>query len=117
MKILVDAGVGRAVTQALEELGHDVSDAAIRFPRIEDISLLDTANAEERLVITMDKDFGELAFLAGLPHAGILLLRMDDASGAEKAEAVKAIFQKHGDKLAGAFAVYHKKRLRIRRPR
>jgi predicted nuclease of predicted toxin-antitoxin system len=62
----------------------------------------------------MDKDFGELAYLAGLPHAGILLLRMDEASGDEKANAIRAIFASHANKLAGAFAVYNKKKLRIR---
>jgi predicted nuclease of predicted toxin-antitoxin system len=115
MKILVDAGVGRAATHLLRDAGHDVIDALDRFPTLADLGLLEMANDEHRLIMTTDKDFGELAFLSGLPHAGVSLLRMEDASGAVKADAVVAIFEKYGDKLVGAFAVYHKQRLRIRR--
>lgn len=114
MKILIDAGVGRLVAERLAEAGHDVVDAMNQYPHMADLNLLDIANSEDRFIITMDKDFGELAYLSNLPHAGILLLRMEDASGAEKADAVEMIFAKHADKLPSAFAVYQKNRLRIR---
>lgn len=114
MKILIDAGVGRMVADFLQDAGHDVITIAGDIATMADLDILDLANAEERLIITMDKDFGELAYLANLPHAGVLLLRMKDATGAEKAAAVELIFAEHADKLAGAFAVYDKKQLRIR---
>ena len=79
MKILVDAGVGRAVAESLSEAGHDVVDAQDHWPKMADLGLLEIANEESRLVITMDKDFGELAYLAGLLPPGILLLRMEHA--------------------------------------
>jgi len=63
----------------------------------------------------MDKDFGEWVFLAGLPHRGVLLLRLEDADAATKTTVVAAIFRGHAAELAGRFSVYQRGRLRIRR--
>jgi len=117
MKIFVDAGVGRLVVDFLTDAGHDVVDAVNLGSGVEDISLLELANKQGRFIITMDKDFGELAYRSGLPHAGIHLLRMDDASGGDKRNAVQMIFEKHENTLLKAFAVYNKNRLRIRTQR
>ena len=78
-----------------------------------DEAILALAVREERLVITLDKDFGTLVFGRCLPHAGILLLRMDEAAGAEKASAVAGIVARHGGQLAGRFVVFKNQRLRF----
>lgn len=114
MKILLDMGVGKAVADWLIEAGHEVLDAAIDHQTTADLDLLAIANADGRLVITMDKDFGELAYQRGLPHLGILLLRLEDADGPTKSKVVAKIFEKHESELPGNFAVYQKGKLRIR---
>jgi predicted nuclease of predicted toxin-antitoxin system len=80
-----------------------------------DADILALAAAEDRLVITMDKDFGELVYRSKQSHAGVLLLRMEDADGQAKRAVIEAIVTNHLDELGGHFSVYQQGRLRIRR--
>ena len=52
--------------------------------------ILAWAVREQRLVVTMDKDFGEMVYRSGRAHAGVLLLRLDDATGDEKVRVLRA---------------------------
>jgi predicted nuclease of predicted toxin-antitoxin system len=81
---------------------------------MDDADILAWAVQEQRLVITMDKDFGELVYHSGQAHAGVLLLRLDQANSQEKVQTVAAIFAQQGDQLAGHFSVYQNGNLRIR---
>ncbi len=65
-------------------------------------------------MITMDKDFGEMIFRSRQSHAGVLLLRLEDAPSDEKVLVVQQIFKSYLDALPGNFCVYQKGRLRIR---
>ena len=114
MKTLVDVSAGQAIADSLRSLGHDVQAVRDRDPRMSDADILTWAVAEGRLVVTFDKDFGELVFRSKQPHAGVLLLRLDDARTAEKVRIVEEIFTKHANDLPGRFAVYQDGRLRIR---
>ena len=67
------------------------------------------------MVITMDKDFGELVFNSGLNHSGVLLLRLEDAKSDEKVNIIQEILLKYEDKLEKNFCVYQHGRLRIRK--
>ena len=77
MKVLVDVGVGKAVENWLEFHGLDVVAVRDLNARMTDAAILTLAAQEHRLVITMDKDFGELVVQSGQPHAGVLLLRLE----------------------------------------
>ena len=83
--------------------------------RMKDVEILNLAPREGCLVITMDKDLGEPVFRSGHKHAGVLLLRLEDATGSEKVEVVREIFTSYGEELLGSFSVYQSGRLRIRR--
>ena len=75
MKFLVDVcAASRSLLTTLADLGHDVLSARDRFPHASDEALLALAREEGRVLITEDKDFGELVFLRGLPHPGIVRL-------------------------------------------
>ncbi|HEX5183252.1 MAG TPA: DUF5615 family PIN-like protein [Allosphingosinicella sp.] len=65
MKFLLDANVGSTIAQALVAAGHDVVRAALAFPDASDSSILATAVAEDRILITADRDFGRLVFQHG----------------------------------------------------
>ena len=67
------------------------------------------------MVITMDKDFGELVYNSVLPHAGVLLLRLEDARSEEKVRIVEEILNNYSDKIVNKFCVYKDGRLRIRK--
>jgi len=62
LKFLLDANVGSTIAQALLDAGHDVVRAALAFPDASDVSILATALAEDRILITADRDFGRLVF-------------------------------------------------------
>lgn len=114
MKFVTDVGVGRVVEAFLSSQGHDVKsifDIDITLP---DGEILTIAENEQRIVLTMDKDFGELVFRSGRAHAGVLLLRLEDATGPEKADVLQAILTQHADKIEGRFCVFQNGRLRIR---
>jgi predicted nuclease of predicted toxin-antitoxin system len=67
------------------------------------------------MIVTMDKDFGELVYNSGLPHAGVLLLRLEKATGEQKSEIVKKIIGEYVDQIDGNFCVYQDGKLRIKK--
>ena len=67
-----------------------------------------------RMIITMDKDFGELVYNSGMQHAGVLILRLDDADSDTKIEVLKKILTEYCDKIESHFCVFQDGRLRIR---
>jgi predicted nuclease of predicted toxin-antitoxin system len=115
LKFLIDIGVGKKVEQWLKDNGYDMKAVRDSDPKATDGTILKTAVSESRMVMTMDKDFGELVFKSGKSHAGVLILRLEDANGNEKVEAVKTIMEEHEDKLYGKFCVFQSGRLRISR--
>jgi len=115
VKLLADVGVGKAVEDWLRAQGHDVLAVRDLDPRLPDEEILEQAVREHRLILTMDKDFGELVHRSGKRHAGVLLLRLEAADSRTKVEVVRRIFERHGTKLPGKFAVYRRGRLRIRK--
>jgi predicted nuclease of predicted toxin-antitoxin system len=114
LKVLVDVGVGIAVEDWFRQNGHDIQSVRGRDPRMSDEDILRWAVLEQRVVVTMDKDFGELVYHSGQPHAGVLLLRLEDAISQEKVRVVKEIIENHGNELPSKFTVYHHNILRIR---
>jgi len=115
VKLLVDVGVGKAVEDWLRAQGHDVLAVRDLDPRMSDAEILDRAVREGRLILTMDKDFGELVYRSGKVHSGVLLLRLEEARSREKVAIVEKIFRQYEQKLRGHFAVYRRGRLRIRK--
>jgi predicted nuclease of predicted toxin-antitoxin system len=113
LKFLIDIGVSKKLEEWLSVSGYDVKAMRDINPRAEDTEILSVAVSESRMVVTMDKDFGELVFKSGKAHAGVLILRLEDATGHEKIEVMKAILRDHEDKLYGKFCVFHSGRLRV----
>jgi predicted nuclease of predicted toxin-antitoxin system len=115
LRFLVDVNAGLAVATALRDAGHDVLFVGDLDWRMPDVDLLSLANREERILLTMDTDFGDLIYSSGLAHTGILLLRMPGASRLEKIQVVEEIIHHYGDQLPGHFCVYRQGKLRVRR--
>ncbi|HSE83383.1 MAG TPA: DUF5615 family PIN-like protein [Thermodesulfobacteriota bacterium] len=114
LKFLVDVGVGKKVEQWLQKRGYDIRAVRDIDPSMEDRDIFNMAVTEARMVITMDKDFGELVYNSGLAHTGVLLLRLEDAKADEKVRIVENILKKYSDRLLNKFCVYQNGRLRIR---
>jgi predicted nuclease of predicted toxin-antitoxin system len=80
-----------------------------------DKEIIRLAALENRIVITMDKDFGELVYHSGMDHCGILLLRLEDATSSEKRQVIDEILTKHADNIKNNFCVYQNKKFRFRK--
>ncbi len=116
MQFIIDESTGAAVVEYLRSEGHDVLAVAETMPQASDRDVLSRAVSEGRILVTNDKDFGELVFRSGLAHLGVLLLRLRDESPAGRVSVVKAILAHHADKLAGQFVVATENNVRVRRP-
>ncbi len=116
MKFVVDESAGDAVATELRQLGHDALSIHATTPGIDDPPILDIAVAEDRIVVTNDKDFGELVYRSGLPHVGVILFRLDDERAANRVRMMKKVLQSCGDKLKNNFIVASERKIRIRRP-
>lgn len=73
----------------LRNLGHDVTYAAEIQPRAPDEEVLARATSEARVLITSDKDFGELCFVQGRPSHGVVLLRSKDVTPQGRIGAIR----------------------------
>ena len=115
LRFLVYFGVSKKAEQWLQKEGHDTKNVRDINPRMPDKEILKIAVSEKRMVITMDKDFGELVYNSKLLHGGVLLLRLEEARSDEKVEIIKKILEKHSDKLFNNFCVFKDGRLRVRK--
>ena len=117
MKFLVDVGVGMRVQSWLQSQKYDSKAVRTLDPRMSDRDIIQLAADEQRMVITMDKDFGELVYHSGMTHCGILLLRLEDANSAEKIAVLESILNNYAEQIENHFCVYQNDRLRIRKAR
>ena len=114
LRFLVDHNVGRGVAESLRQDGYDVIYVGDVDPHLSEVSILQWAVRERRIVITQDHDFGMLVFHSGQPHAGVVLLRMGEARRAARIAAIRWILEHYASALADHFSVFENGRLRIR---
>jgi predicted nuclease of predicted toxin-antitoxin system len=105
MKLLADAHISRAAVAHLRGLGHDVVHAATFPPRASDSFILKQASRDGRIVLTADKDFGELCFLRLMPCSGVILLRLTASSEPARTEIFKRAWPVVEQTAAGHFVV------------
>ncbi len=113
MKLLLDACVWGKACDELRSAGHDVSYVGDWREDPGDEEVLRRAEAEGRVLVTLDKDFGALAVLAGQSHAGII--RLVDITARKQAGACVRALGHYGSELAaGAIVTAEPGRLRLR---
>jgi hypothetical protein len=114
MLLLVDENVPRIIIAELRHRGHDVLSAKESLRGDDDETILARAQVEMRIVITQDKDFGELAFRIGLPAScGVILFRLNGEDPDVDHLRMLEVIDSRTD-WAGLFAVATNERLRIR---
>jgi predicted nuclease of predicted toxin-antitoxin system len=114
MNLLADESVDQPVVDRLREDGHHVLAVAEMEPSIPDDAVLTMANQQEALLLTADKDFGELVFRQRRVSAGVLLIRLAGLSPATKAMIVSAVVREHATELSQTFTVVSPGMVRIR---
>lgn len=115
MILVCDEGIDRSIVERLRVDGHEVIYIAELSPSISDDEVLKEANVRGAVLITADKDFGELVFRMGTLSKGVLLIRLHDVPTQERAVLVGAAVREHGSEFPGAFSVLSPTKLRIRK--
>ncbi|MCO6457767.1 MAG: DUF5615 family PIN-like protein [Pirellulaceae bacterium] len=115
MKVLLDTCVWGGVLAELQAVGHDVLWTGNLAQDPGDEEILAQAHREQRVLITLDKDFGELAIRRSLPHGGIV--RIVNISARQQGLICQQVLTQYGDELTrGAIITVEAGRVRIRPP-
>lgn len=115
MKLLLDACVWGGAEPDLVDAGHDVLHAGAWTEDPGDEAILAIAHDHGRVLVTLDKDFGELAIVRGQAHSGIV--RLVGVAARRQAGVIDLIVRQYGPSLtAGAIVTVEPNRVRIRRP-
>jgi predicted nuclease of predicted toxin-antitoxin system len=113
LRIVADENVPGEAAEAARREGHDVAWVRTEAPGSTDEAVLAWDQAEDRILMTFDKDFGELAFRHGLPaSSGIVLFRAGAQNPAEAVALVLAVLRSRSD-LTGHFSVVEEDRVRM----
>ena len=113
-KFLVDESTGIKVYEFLLGKGFNTLYVSNIMPRAVDEEVLAFAEKEKRILITNDKDFGELIFRLKRPSSGIVLLRLKRDFPKNRIKYLVYLLDNHFDKIEGNFIVIKEGQIRIR---
>lgn len=115
MKFLVDRCAGRRLADWLRDRGHDVVKARSLGPDPGDRALLEIAAKQERVLVTIDTDFGELIYVDRIAHSG--MVRLPDVSAGTRIKLMEKILVGYESQLrSDAIITVRGDRVRISRP-
>lgn len=114
MRFLADENISRLIIERLRVAGFDVTSVAETNPGASDNYVLASASSEDRILITEDRDFGELVVRQRLTVRGVVLLELDRLSNSAEADVVRAVVSANADQLAGNLVVVEPGRVRVR---
>lgn len=113
--IVADESVDFSIVRTLRENNWKVHAIAEDAPALSDADVLEIAVTKKALLLTEDKDFGELVYRLGMQHCGILLLRLMNQDSVQKADLVLRVLQHHGSELVNIFSVLDERQLRLKK--
>jgi len=115
MRFPADESCDFTVVRALRSSGHDVLLVSETAPRAEDYEVISLSVRESRILLTEDKDFGQLVYAHGQEAIGVIFLRFPPYTRTQIAKDVIKMVKKEGEKLVGSFVVVQPGRIRISR--
>lgn len=113
MKVLLDTCVWGGAVKDLRSAGHDIVWAGAWEEDPGDEEILARAHSEQRVLVTLDKDFGELAIVHRIPHSGIIRL-VDFPAREQGWVCLKLLARYEEELLSGAIITADSRRVRIR---
>jgi len=113
MKFLADVNIEKPIVDYLIKTKRDVRWIPEYDCEMSDDALLALAEKEGRILVTNDKDFGELVFLQKKSSAGILLFRVKGQSAQEKVRLLKKVMKQYSNKLQNHFTIITKDKVRF----
>jgi predicted nuclease of predicted toxin-antitoxin system len=114
MNFVADESIDFPIVRELRNAGHTVWAILEMSPGIDDDVVLDLANGYRALLLTADKDFGELVYRMRRVHQGVVLVRLPGVAPKDKATLVKEVVQGQAAELPHAFTVIARTSVRIR---
>jgi predicted nuclease of predicted toxin-antitoxin system len=115
MRFLADESCDCAVVQALRADGYDVLYISEFAPGAEDSQVMRLAAREERILLTEDKDFGQLVYAHGQKTYGVIFLRFPISARKKISRDVVRLVKQRGDELAECFVTVQPGRIRLSR--
>ncbi len=114
MNLLADESVDRQIVEGLRQAGYIVIYIAEIEPSITDQTVFDRANENKALLLTADKDFGEIVFRDGrLISDGVVLIRLSGLTSEKKSEIVVDVIREHKENLYRHFSVISAGKIRF----
>lgn len=113
MRFLADESCDACMIRALRDNGHDVVAVAATHPGADDATVIRLASGTARILLTEDKDFGQLVFASCHGHGGVILLRYPFRLRHHIAKQLATLAESRGDSLARSFTVIEPGRIRI----
>ncbi len=114
MKFLVDEGVDFPIVDHLRDCDYEVDSILEDEPGISDREVLTRAVSDERILVTSDKDFGDMVFRQQYAVGGVLLLRLAGTSLDKKGQIVAEVLDDKGEALRDHFTVVDSDKIRMR---
>jgi predicted nuclease of predicted toxin-antitoxin system len=115
MRFLADESCDFAVVYALRKAKHDVLAVAEITPRAADSEVIKLAVKQERILLTEDKDFGQLVYAHGQKSSGVIFLRFPFSARELIAKDIVKLVEDQKEKLIGSFIVVQPGKIRITR--
>ena len=113
VKFIANVNIEKPIVDFLIKKGFDVKWVTDIDKQMTDIRVCEIANNEQRVIITNDKDFGEIIFLQKKISYGIILLRVKGQNSSEKIFLLEKLLDKYPDKIINHFVVVTKEKFRF----
>jgi predicted nuclease of predicted toxin-antitoxin system len=113
VKFIVDENLGLRVAKWLKELQHDVISIYEEFRGLDDDEILRKSADENRILITNDKDFGEMIFREGKLHSGVIFLRLEDERSVNVIKILTQLLKMYDEQISDNFTVVTETSVRI----
>jgi len=114
MNFIADENIDQAIIMKLRSVGHIILSIGEMNPGISDEEVLEIANHQGAVLLTSDKDFGELVFRDHRYTFGIVLIRLFGISAENKANKIHDVIKEHGAELVNSFTLVTLDSVRIR---
>jgi len=113
IRFIIDECVGSSVAKWLSNKSYKIYSIANESYGISDEKILDKAFNEDWVIITNDKDFGDLIFRDKKKHCGVIFMRLDNESSINKIRCLEKLLSYHIKKIKNKFIVLTEKNIRI----
>jgi len=113
VRLVADENCDFSLVVDLRLAGYDVVSIAERMRGADDETVIELARSERRLLITEDKDFGQLVFATAKQNSGVILIRYPASTRSPLTAAVLKLLADNGENLYSRFAVLEPGRVRV----